>query len=106
MNSRKLLLSLLLFGCVTMVTAQNKVKGNYGYLYCHMSDLGEWTAFAVSRDGVNYQDIMGGNPIFDSKQLARIEGGTRDAYITRTSDGKSYSMVTTDVWVANIHTWY
>ena len=89
MNSKKLLLSLLLFCSATMMVAQNKVKGDYGYLYCHMSDLGEWTAFAVSRDGINYQDIMGGKPIFDSKQLARIEGGTRDAYITRTSDCKS-----------------
>lgn len=105
MNSKKLLLSLLLFCSATMMVAQNKVKGDYGYLYCHMSDLGEWTAFAVSRDGINYQDIMGGKPIFDSKQLARIEGGTRDAYITRTSDGKSYIMVTTDMCVANSHKW-
>ena len=105
MSSKKLLLSLLLLCSATMITAQNKVKGNYGYLYCHMSDLGEWTAFAVSRDGVNYQDIMEGKPIFDSKQLARIEGGTRDAYITRASNGKSYIMVTTDMCVANSHKW-
>ena len=105
MNFKNLLLSLLLFCSATMMVAQNKVKGNYGYLYCHMSDLGEWTAFAVSRDGVNYQDIMEGKPIFDSKQLARIEGGTRDAYITRASNGKSYIMVTTDMCVANSHKW-
>ena len=33
------------------MTAQNLVKGNYGYLYCHMSDKGEWSAYAISRDG-------------------------------------------------------
>lgn len=61
------------------MTAQNLVKGNYGYLYCHMSDKGEWTAYAISRDGYNYQDINGGNPIFNPEEHACIEGGTRDA---------------------------
>ena len=61
------------------MTAQNLVKGNYGYLYCHMSDKGEWTAYAISRDGYNYQDINGGNPIFNPEEHARIKGGTRDA---------------------------
>ena len=31
------------------MTAQNLVKGNYGYLYCHMSDKGGGTAYAISR---------------------------------------------------------
>lgn len=75
-------------------------KGDYGYLYCHMSDKGEWTAYAVSRDGYNYQDINDGKPIFDPAEHARIEGGTRDAYITRTHNGKGYIMVTTDMCVA------
>lgn len=102
---RKLLLSALL--AVTSLTAgaQNYVKGNYGYLYCHMSDKGEWTAYAVSRDGYNYRDILGGGPIFDQKKLARIEGGTRDAYITRAYNGKGYIMVTTDMCVAKSHIW-
>ena len=85
--------------------AQNPQKGDYGYLYCHMSDKGEWTAFAVSRDGYNYQDIKGGDPIFDSEKLARIEGGTRDAYITRSYDSKGYIMVTTDMCVRKSHIW-
>ena len=85
--------------------AQNPVKGNYGYLYCHMSDKGEYTAYAVSRDGYHYRDILGGNAIFDSKQLARIEGGTRDAYITRAYNCKGYVMVTTDMCVAKSHKW-
>lgn len=65
-----------------------------------MSDKGEWTAYAVSRDGYNYQDINEGKPIFDPAEHARIEGGTRDAYITRTHNGKGYIMVTTDMCVA------
>lgn len=85
--------------------AQNPVKGDYGYLFCHMSDRGEWTAYAVSRDGYHYQDINDGKPIFDPAKVARIEGGTRDAYITRTHDCKGYLMVTTDMCVANSHKW-
>ena len=85
--------------------AQNPVKGTYGYLYCHMSDKGEYTAYAVSRDGYHYEDILGGEAIFDSKEHARIEGGTRDAYITRAWNGKGYIMVTTDMCVAKSHKW-
>jgi len=78
-------------------SAQNLQKGDYGYLYCHMSDHGQWTAFAVSRDGFNYEDIIGGQPVMDPKEHARIEGGQRDAYICRSYDGKGYVMVTTDM---------
>ena len=78
-------------------SAQNPQKGNYGYLYCHMSDKGQWTAFAVSRDGYHYEDIKGGNPVMDPKEHARIEGGQRDAYICRSWNGKGYVMVTTDM---------
>ena len=82
----------------TMTTfAQNPVKGDYGYLYCHMSDRGQWTAYAVSRDGYHYEDILHGNPVMDPKEHARIEGGQRDAYICRAADGKGFVMVTTDM---------
>jgi hypothetical protein len=67
------IMALLLFSTVSF--AQNPQRGNYGYLYCHMSDRGEWTAYAVSRDGYHYQDILGGDSIFSSAKLARIEGG-------------------------------
>ena len=93
---KKLSTVLLALAAFMPMTAQNLVKGDYGYLYCHMSDKGEWTAYAVSRDGYNYQDINEGKPIFDPEEHARIEGGTRDAYITRMHNGKGYIMVTTD----------
>ncbi len=76
--------------------AQNPNVGDY-YLYCHMSDKGQWTAFAVSKDGENWQDILGGDSVFSSHEHARIEGGTRDAYISRAHDGKRFNMVTTDM---------
>lgn len=85
--------------------AQNLQKGDYGYLYCHMSDQGEWTAYALSRDGYRYEDVNNGKPVFDPAVHARIEGGTRDAYICRTHDGKGYLMVTTDMCVGKSHVW-
>ena len=102
---KKLSAVLLALAASMPMTAQNLVKGNYGYLYCHMSDKGEWTAYAISRDGYNYQDINGGNPIFNPEEHARIKGGTRDAYITCMHNGKGYIMVTTDMCVRKSHKW-
>ena len=85
--------------------AQNLQKGDYGYLYCHMSGRGEWTAYALSRDGLHFHDLINGDPVFSPQEHARIEGGTRDAYICRTHDGKGYLMVTTDMCVAKSKKW-
>ncbi|MGX8697918.1 MAG: glycoside hydrolase family 43 protein, partial [Prevotella sp.] len=73
MKKRTLLLVALALSALT-VSAQNKVKGDYGYLYCHMSDRGEYTAYALSRDGYHYEDIIGGDAVIDPKVHARIEG--------------------------------
>ncbi len=75
----------------------NLQMGDYGYLYCHMSDRGQWTAFALSRDGLHYHDLFHGDSIFSAFEMAKIEGGTRDAYICRKFDGSGYLMVTTDM---------
>ena len=88
-----------LYFSILNVGAQQKGNPQVGdhYLYCHMSDRGQWTAYAVSADGENWQDIIGGDSIFSSYSLAAIEGGTRDAYVCRSHDGKHYLMVTTDM---------
>lgn len=90
------ILILFLLSLTSAVHAVNPQKGDY-FLYCHMSDKGQWTAFAVSKDAEHWQDIIGGDSIFSSRELARIEGGTRDAYICRSYDMKGYVMVTTDM---------
>lgn len=88
-------------------SAQNLQKGTYGYLYCHMSDRGEYTAFALSRDGLNYHDLNGGKAVIDPEKTSLIEGGSRDAYICRKSDsGKGYLMVATDMCVRKSHVWF
>lgn len=96
----------LLFLCLPLLAmAQNLQQGTYGWLYCHMSDRGEWTAYALSRDGLHYEDLIGGLPVFNTETHALIEGGTRDAYITRTHNGDGYLMVTTDMCVNRSHKW-
>ena len=102
---KKLLLSVIMATSALAAQAQNIQKGTYGYLYCHMSDRGEYTAYALSRDGYHYEDIIGGNPIMDPKEHARIEGGQRDAFIARAWNGKGYVMVTTDMCVAKSRKW-
>lgn len=94
----------MVFG-VTPAGAQNLQKGDYGYLYCHMSGRGEWTAYALSRDGLHFHDLINGDAVFSPEEHARIEGGTRDAYICRKHDGTGYLMVTTDMCVAKSKKW-
>lgn len=69
----------------------------YGYLNCHMSDHGQWTAYALSQDGLHFHDLLCGDSIFSPTQMAKIEGGTRDAYICRRHNNKGFLMVTTDM---------
>ena len=100
---RKVFVLFVLLLTVIIVDAQSVAKGNfqkgdYGYLYCHMNDQGRaWTAYALSRDGLHYHDLLNGDSIFSDAEHARIEGATRDAYICRTYDGKGYLMVCTDM---------
>lgn len=77
----------------------------YGYLYCHMSRNGEWTAFALSRDGENWHDLNHGREVYDTRKLSAIEHGARDAYIARDGSGRGFVMVTTDMCVARSHKW-
>ena len=105
MKNRTILIAAALLSAVSPSEAQNPQKGNYGYLYCHMSDRGEYTAYALSRDGYHYEDVLGGDAIMNPAEHARIEGGQRDAYICRSYDAKGYLMVTTDMCVAKSNVW-
>lgn len=85
--------------------AQIEDKDVYGYLYCHMSRRGEWTAYALSRDGINYHDLNRGEAVYNTAKLSAIEGGARDAYIARAADGNGFVMVTTDMCNAKSKKW-
>ena len=101
---KKLFASLLV--ALTVIPAVAQLKNPYGYLYCHMSRRGEWTALALSRDGENWHDLNGGNEVYDTGKLSAIEGGARDAYIARSGDGKSFVMVTTDMCTRKSRQWW
>lgn len=95
---------LILLGGMTLLAgpkrpaeAGNLQKGEY-LLYCHMNDAGPaWTAYAISKDGVNFHDLLEGDSIFSDHKMAPIEGRTRDAFITRRHDDKGFLMVCTDM---------
>lgn len=89
-----------LLAAAVSISAQrgNPQVGDYGYLYCHMNDRGRaWTAYALSRDGFHYHDLLDGDSIFSDAAHARIEGATRDAYIFRKHDTSGYLMLCTDM---------
>ena len=96
---RRLLLTFCLCAlALTTAVAQNPQVGDYGYLYCHMNGNGRaWTAYALSRDGLNYKDLLNGDSVFSDYEHARIEGATRDAYIFRRHDSSGYLMLCTDM---------
>ena len=79
------------------VEVGNLQKGDY-MLYCHMNDAGPaWTAYAISKDGIEFHDLLDGDSIFSDKIMAPIEGRTRDAFICRRHDDKGFLMVCTDM---------
>jgi hypothetical protein len=96
---KKQLLTMALTAMMAVpTTAQNPQRGDYGYLYCHMNGNGRaWTAYALSRDGLHYHDLLGGDSVFSDTEHARIEGATRDAYIFRRHDCTGYLMLCTDM---------
>jgi len=95
---KRLHLLLTLLALALTMTGQNPQLGDYGYLYCHMNGNGRaWTAYALSRDGFHYHDLLHGDSVFSDAEHARIEGATRDAYIFRRHDSTGYLMLCTDM---------
>lgn len=83
----------------------------YGYLYCHMSDHGQWTAYALSQDGLHFHDLLCGDSIFSAAEMARIEGvsafrvtgedGWRIGYIEYSSRPHNYRICKADRFMRN-----
>lgn len=98
-----------LCSCQDSTSEQASCRGNLQmgdhYLFCHMSGRGEWTAYAVSQDGINFESIMNGDSVFSPTEVARIEGGTRDAYVCRRRDNSGFLMTTTDMNVDRSRVW-
>ena len=64
-----------------------------GYLMVYFKDQTHSAYFAISRDGYNFTDVNGGDPVFDGATLAE-QKGVRDPHITRGPDGAFYLAMT------------
>ncbi len=74
---KKILITLLSLAAMPGMAQVKQVKNPYGYLFCHMSRKGEWTAFALSHDGEKWHDLNKGKEVYDTEKLSEIEGGAR-----------------------------
>lgn len=76
-----------------------------GYLFVHFtgeSEIGEQIYFSVSRDGLHWQDLHGGQPVL----MSHIgEKGVRDPFIIRSADGAKFYIIATDLRMANGRSW-
>ena len=80
----------------------------YGYLYCFMNSSKEITNYALGTKedlGKKFNVLLKGQEIFDTEAIARIEGGTRDAFILRGEKPNQYLMATTDMCNAKSGKW-
>ncbi|MBM6992494.1 MAG: alpha-N-arabinofuranosidase 1 [Prevotella sp.] len=78
--------------------------GKSAYLFAHMHRSNEYTAYALSLYGQNWNDLLDGAEVFDTKANT-VTGGMRDAYICRTEDG-NFMLAGTDMtsrlgWTSN-----
>ncbi len=78
--------------------------GKDAYLFAHMHKNGEHTCYALSLYGQNWNDLLGGSEVFDTKANT-VTGGMRDSYICRTENGM-FMLAGTDMtsslgWTSN-----
>ena len=104
MNKRRnfsLLLSLLAIISIFIFSGCSIKPDTKGYLFVYFTGNGpgqEAIRFAVSEDGFHYRALNQNKPVIDSKKISST-GGVRDPHILRRTDGKSFYMVATDLYV-------
>lgn len=79
----------------------------YGYLYCHMAGNSENTNYALGTKedkGEIFHPLLNNQPVYNAEDVAKIEGGVRDAFVLR-GKNNDYLMVTTDMSNAKSHVW-
>ena len=75
------------------------------YLYAHMHETGEYTCYALSKEGHEWNDLLQSKEVFDTKAQT-VTGGMRDAFVYRLKSGKGFMLVGTDMtsrlgWTSN-----
>ncbi|RIX59532.1 1,4-beta-xylanase [Paenibacillus nanensis] len=85
------------------------VTGNsdslYGYLFAHFigeQEDGEQIYFALSRDGLHWQDLNHSQPVLRSTVGER---GARDPYLLRSQDGSRFYLMATDLSICRRGGW-
>ena len=89
---KRIILTLLLIAAGPLILAQS-LPGNpelsddetYGYLYCHESAHGGWTAYAMSQDGIHFHDLLCGDSIFPDDAADIVQGNA--PFLCRAQDG-------------------
>jgi len=85
---------------VTVKAKQDAKDEEYkGYLFVHFTGteataMQEQTYFSISKDGLNWENLNGGNPVLVS---TIGESGLRDHYIGRSAEGDKFYMIATDL---------
>ena len=80
-------------------------KDMAAYLYAHMHETSEYTCYALSQNGNEWNDLLQSGEVFDT-QANTVTGGMRDAYICRMNSGKGFILAGTDMtsrlgWTSN-----
>lgn len=80
---------------------------NAGYLFCFFTgkeknEKDEQVYFAISRDGLYWEDLNGQKPLICSKIGTK---GVRDPFILRLEDEKKYIIIATDLHIASGTGW-
>lgn len=76
-----------------------------GYLFVHFTgeeEKGEQIYFALSRDGLHWKDLNGGQPVIESKIG---EKGVRDPFIIRSAIDDRFYIIGTDLRIASGKGW-
>lgn len=95
-------------GDIDVDVMQAPADGMYGYLYAYMNPASEITNYALGTKedlGKRFSVLLDGAEVFDTKALAPVEGGTRDAYMNRGEREGEYFMTVTDMSNINSGKW-
>ncbi len=80
----------------------------HGYLYTYMNPDKEVTNMALGTKeslGKKFEQLLDGEEIYNTADLAGIEGGNRDAYLSRGERNQEYLMAATDMCNAKSGVW-
>ncbi|ANY70023.1 hypothetical protein BBD42_28610 [Paenibacillus sp. BIHB 4019] len=84
---------------------ENTKEPFYGYLFAHFigeQEDGEQIYFALSQDGLHWQDLHQNQPVLRS---TIGEKGVRDPYLLRSNDGNKFYLMATDLSIYHRGGW-